>query len=68
MGGTARGPVHPFAILYGRIIHVFLLAALAIAAADVTAVARPLPGGLPEREPAAVGMSAERLATIDRVV
>ncbi|MFN7458467.1 MAG: serine hydrolase domain-containing protein [Gemmatimonas sp.] len=46
----------------------FLLAALAIAAADVTAVARPLPGGLPEREPAAVGMSAERLATIDRVV
>lgn len=25
-------------------------------------------GGLPEREPAAVGMSAERLATIDRVV
>jgi CubicO group peptidase (beta-lactamase class C family) len=68
VGGTARGPVHPFAILYGRIIHVFLLAALAIAAADVTAVARPLPGGLPEREPAAVGMSAERLATIDRVV
>ena len=45
-----------------------LTAALAIAAADVTAVARPSPGGLPEREPAAVGMSAERLATIDRVV
>ena len=46
-----------------------LAAALAIAAADVTAVTRPLvPGGLPEREPAAVGMSAERLATIDRVV
>jgi CubicO group peptidase (beta-lactamase class C family) len=45
-----------------------LTAALAIAAADVTAVARPFAGGLPEREPAAVGMSAERLATIDRVV
>lgn len=46
----------------------FLLTALAIAAADVTAVAHPLLGGLPEREPAAVGMSAERLTTIDRVV
>ncbi len=45
-----------------------LTAALAIAAADVTAVARPARGGLPEREPAAVGMSGERLATIDRVV
>ena len=45
-----------------------LTAALAIAAADVTAVARSAPGGLPEREPAAVGMSGERLATIDRVV
>ena len=45
-----------------------LTTALAIAAADVTAVARPFAGGLPEREPAAVGMSAERLATIDRVV
>jgi len=45
-----------------------LTAALTFAAADVTAVARPFSGGLPEREPAAVGMSAERLATIDRVV
>lgn len=45
-----------------------LLTALAIAVADVTAVAKPMLGGLPEREPAAVGMSAERLATIDRVV
>jgi hypothetical protein len=42
---------------------VFLLAALVIAAADVTAT-----GGLPEREPAAVGMSSARLSTIDRVV
>ena len=41
----------------------FLLAALVIAAADVTAT-----GGLPEREPAAVGMSSARLSTIDRVV
>jgi serine-type D-Ala-D-Ala carboxypeptidase len=47
---------------------VLLLTALAIAAADVTAVARPMLGGLPEREPAAAGMSAERLGTIDRVV
>jgi CubicO group peptidase (beta-lactamase class C family) len=47
---------------------VFLLAALAIAAADVTRVALPIGAGLPEREPAAVGMSAERLGTIDRVV
>ena len=45
-----------------------LLTALAIAVADVTRVALPAGGGLPEREPAAVGMSAERLATIDRVV
>lgn len=45
-----------------------LLTALAIAVADVTRVALPAAGGLPEREPAAVGMSAERLATIDRVV
>lgn len=45
-----------------------LLTALAIAVADVTRVAMPVAGGLPEREPAAVGMSAERLATIDRVV
>ncbi len=47
---------------------VLLLTALVIAAADVTRVALPLSGGLPEREPAAVGMSAERLTTIDRVV
>lgn len=40
-----------------------LLAALAFAAADVTATK-----GLPEREPAAVGMSSTRLGTIDRVV
>ncbi|HEY0931871.1 MAG TPA: serine hydrolase [Gemmatimonas sp.] len=45
----------------------FLLTALVFAAADVTHVALP-GGGLPEREPAAVGMSAERLSTIDRVV
>jgi serine-type D-Ala-D-Ala carboxypeptidase len=51
---------------------VILLTALAIAAADVTAVARPMGldarAGLPEREPALVGMSAERLGSIDRVV
>ncbi len=40
-----------------------LLAALVFAVADATAL-----GGLPERAPAAVGMSAERLSTIDRVV
>ncbi len=40
-----------------------LLAALAIAVADVTAT-----NGLPERAPAAVGMSSARLGTIDRVV
>lgn len=45
-----------------------LLTALALAVADVTHVARPAFGGLPERAPAAVGMSAERLSTIDRVV
>ena len=45
-----------------------LLTALAFAVADVTLVARPAFGGLPERAPAAVGMSAERLSTIDRVV
>jgi len=42
---------------------VLLLAALVIAAADMTATS-----GLPEREPAAVGMSSTRLSTIDRVV
>jgi serine-type D-Ala-D-Ala carboxypeptidase len=47
---------------------VLLLTALALATADVTRVAIPAAGGLPEREPAAVGMSAERLATVDRVV
>lgn len=48
-----------------------LLAALVIAAADATSVgaaARLRGAGLPEREPAAVGMSAERLGAIDRVV
>ena len=40
-----------------------LLVALAIAAADMTAIS-----GLPGREPAAVGMSSARLSTIDRVV
>ena len=40
-----------------------LLAALVIAAADMTDTS-----GLPEREPAAVGMSSARLSTIDRVV
>ena len=40
-----------------------LLAALVIAAADMTATS-----GLPEREPAAVGMSSARLSAIDRVV
>ncbi len=39
-----------------------LLAALFVAFSD------PTPGGLPERVPSAVGMSAERLATIERVV
>ncbi len=53
---------------YGRFLPVFLLTALVIAAADVTHVAVPRGAGLPEREPAAVGMSAERLGTIDRVV
>ncbi len=52
----------------GRIVLVLLLTALAIAVADVTRVALPMSSGLPEREPAAVGMSAERLGTIDRVV
>ncbi len=42
---------------------VLLLAALVLSAADMTATS-----GLPEREPAAVGMSSARLATIDRVV
>jgi CubicO group peptidase (beta-lactamase class C family) len=42
---------------------VLLLAALVIAAADMTATS-----GLPEREPAAVGMSSARLSAIDRVV
>ncbi len=41
---------------------VFLLPALLLAFGD------PTPSGLPAREPAAVGMSAERLATIERVV
>jgi CubicO group peptidase (beta-lactamase class C family) len=41
---------------------VLLLAALLVAIGD------PAPGGLPERVPSAVGMSAERLATIERVV
>lgn len=45
-----------------------LLTALAFAVADVTRVAYPASGGLPERAPAAVGMSAERLTTIDRVI
>ncbi|MBL0939432.1 MAG: serine hydrolase [Gemmatimonadaceae bacterium] len=49
-----------------------LTTVLTLAAADVTHVALPagarMGGGLPEREPAAVGMSAERLSTIDRVV
>lgn len=43
----------------------------ATAAADATSVGasmRMRGAGLPEREPAAVGMSSERLATIDRVV
>ena len=57
---------------YGRLRIVFLLTTLlTFAATDVTHVARPgswFGGGLPEREPAAVGMSAERLGTIDRVV
>ncbi len=39
-----------------------LLSALLFAVGD------PTPGGLPERAPSAVGMSAERLATIERVV
>lgn len=45
----------------------FLLTAMIIAAADVTSVA-VRGGGLPEARPSEVGMSAERLATIDRVV
>lgn len=40
---------------------------LVVAAADATATRVPSIG-LPEREPAAVGMSSSRLATIDRVV
>ena len=39
-----------------------LLTALLLAVGD------PTPGGLPEREPSALGMSAARLATIERVV
>jgi CubicO group peptidase (beta-lactamase class C family) len=41
---------------------VLLLSALLLAVGD------PTPGGLPERAPSALGMSAERLATIERVV
>jgi len=40
----------------------FLLAALILAVGD------PMRGGLPEREPAALGMSAVRLGAIERVV
>ena len=43
-------------------LRLILLTALLLAVAD------PIPRGLPERDPAAVGMSAERLATIERVV
>ncbi len=47
----------------------FFTAALSLvfAVADATAFVTPS-NGLPERAPSAVGMSAERLATIDRVV
>lgn len=38
------------------------------AAALLVALGDPTPGGLPEREPSAVGMSAARLGTIERVV
>ncbi|MEO7520756.1 MAG: serine hydrolase [Gemmatimonas sp.] len=40
---------------------------LAVTVADATAT-KALSAGLPERAPSAVGMSSERLATIDRVV
>ena len=46
----------------------FLLASLSIAASDATRVGAPVARRFPERAPAAVGMSAERLATIRRVV
>ena len=58
----------PLRLPYGRFFLVFLLAALVFAAADVTRVDTPFGAGLPERAPSAVGMSAERLGTIDRVV
>ncbi|MGV3708010.1 MAG: hypothetical protein ACO1Q7_04150, partial [Gemmatimonas sp.] len=47
-----------------------LLAALATLtfAADATATRALASLGLPSREPAAVGMSAARLASIDRIV
>ena len=45
----------------------FLLTALLIAVGHGPS-GHAAPGGLPAREPAAVGMSAERLATIERVV
>ncbi len=45
-----------------------LLASLSIAASDATRVGAPVARRFPERAPAAVGMSAERLATIRRVV
>ncbi len=48
---------------------VLLSALLTFAAADVTATAfRPFGDGLPSAEPSAVGMSAERMRAIDRVV
>lgn len=73
MGSLSSPALRPVLLSpYGRHRIVFLLTTLlTFAAADVTHVARPglgFGGGLPEREPAAVGMSAERLGTIDRVV
>ena len=61
MVGAAAPP--DSSVPHGRTPLVLLLAALVIAAADMTATS-----GLPEREPAAVGMSSARLSTIDRVV
>ena len=64
MWSVDPGFVHPLAFPRRPVL---LLAALVVALGDPTP-ARAAAAGLPEREPAAVGMSAARLGTIERVV
>ena len=64
MWSVDPGLVHPLAFPRRPVL---LLAALVVALGDPTP-ARAAAAGLPEREPAAVGMSAARLGTIERVV